>query len=110
MDKQHLLDHKKELQEAADFKVHTSRAYMIALLDLALKGLDEWQSIDTAPKDGTFVLLTDSRVTDWTLVAAWSDGSSLDRGWQTQDGLGYLTETFTHWKPLPTPPKEGGVK
>lgn len=60
----------------------------------------EWQPIDTAPKDGTFVLITDGETIEVarTLGSGWiaSDGADFDYGrWD---------EHLTHWMPLPPAP------
>jgi hypothetical protein len=75
--------------------------------------MTDWQPIDTAPKDGTRVLICTARgfVTD----ARWSEsacfgGQERDRpGWQMHycdDDPWYseATENATHWMPLPEPP------
>lgn len=65
-----------------------------------------WQPIDTAPKDGTSVLVSDGRASGgfMNVVAYELD----DRGpwvWHTNDGISYHAEAFTHWMPLPAPPE-----
>jgi hypothetical protein len=69
-----------------------------------------WQPIETAPKDGTWVLLYDKR-SDLAEVAQWdSDKTYFDDcpiyGWHTANGIDYMTLTFTHWMPMPEPPDE----
>lgn len=62
----------------------------------------EWQPIETAPKDGTKVLLWDDGVTigEWSEnVHPWNDGN-----WWVEGGQ-VTTQTATHWMPLPEPPK-----
>lgn len=58
-----------------------------------------WQPIETAPKDGTVVLVIDARHDDdYPYPAHWKKGYGwFDPGW---DG-GYSP---THWMPLPDPP------
>ena len=72
-----------------------------------------WQSIDTAPKDGTPVLLYDASCEDWAVGSCTGidyDGTKL---WHLS-----VSETLyvsfceneyvltpTHWMPLPEPPK-----
>ena len=77
----------------------------------------EWQLIETAPKDGTAVLVhrisSPPRLCDETntYVASW---------WATEDGSDGCWVCFmdaiqdpecpikpTHWRPLPAPPKPG---
>lgn len=64
----------------------------------------EWQPIETAPKDGTKVMLYVGDCLEW-ITAPWY--------WDTRDGLwkntiGQYMETpfITHWMPLPQPPNE----
>lgn len=91
--------------------------------------MSDWQDIDTAPRDGTWIELWRGPVTGpgaWSplIVArwwefdgvyatwAWPDESAVDP-WHDPDGaIEYLergdcydsTEHFTHWRPLSTPP------
>lgn len=72
----------------------------------------EWQPIETAPKDGTRILV-------WALegygIAYWGNGAynrstrSYDLCWV--NGLRVLRKArcfrnVTHWMPLPNPPKQ----
>lgn len=62
-----------------------------------------WQPIETAPKDGTWILVSHPAWTDgkWE-IAQWSQYSEC---WQTYDtGLTGLMPP-THWMPLPSPPE-----
>lgn len=63
--------------------------------------MSDWQKIETAPKDGTNVLLffgnSDSRV---RVSEAWWDG----RAW-TDDIGGFVEQVITHWMPLPPQPE-----
>lgn len=75
---------------------------------------NEWQPIETAPKDGTMILTyRDSATVPVILSTYWFekdehyDGRS---GWyHSQNSVGaYLLddwETPTHWMPLPQPPQ-----
>lgn len=58
--------------------------------------MSEWQPIESAPKDGTSVLLADH---DSFIIGFWN-GSAWDDG----DFNSYMSG-FTHWMPLPSPPK-----
>lgn len=75
-----------------------------------------WQTIDTAPKDGTTIILAcGNRVTvgDWIspeMVNNW-DGDDFDAHWQSWDG-GFINESehsATHWMPLPAAPSPKGA-
>ena len=68
----------------------------------AVTGRDEWQPIETAPKDGT-----------WVLGWAQSDSAPYRISWgRNHDGRLAWSTTFcsfasgylTHWRPLPAPP------
>lgn len=65
-----------------------------------------WQTIDTAPKDGTDILLSDSRVKGgFQTVASYELVDGSDWVWHTNDGPAYHWAAFTHWMHLPTPPE-----
>lgn len=60
----------------------------------------EWQPIETAPKDGTAVLIA---VPDYevAIIANWYRYNGLET-WRDEELDIY--PTATHWQPLPTPP------
>lgn len=66
--------------------------------------MGDWQPIETAPKDGTRVLLCDAD--GYIACASW------DSYWQwIERGSDYATEVWgagelkpTYWQPLPAPP------
>ena len=73
----------------------------------------EWQPIETAPKDGRSLLLTDESIPtrdveyqicfvgSWSAtVNDWADDYNLSRGLSGEDFI------ITHWMPPPEPPKE----
>lgn len=65
----------------------------------------EWQPIETAPKDGTEILVADYRVAGGFMnVVAYTD-EDFPNVWETQEFLAYHHEAFTHWMPLPKPPE-----
>lgn len=76
---------------------------------------NEWQPIETAPKDRYISIKGKNGpygVNYWEAVAIWGipRNWSRERGsWQTRDGAvlylaGYVP---THWMPLPDPPEDG---
>lgn len=66
----------------------------------------EWKPIETAPKDGTFIVMTDGTPA-WPWVARWTNDDSMGEpftaGWET--AIGGRIKTATHWMPLPEPPQ-----
>ena len=82
--------------------------------------MDKWQPIETAPKDGTPVLIwkPDERmVGEYMMAAYWSDEHCGGSGWVPVGGIhiqGYHSPTVggpqgfpTHWMPLPKAPDHG---
>jgi hypothetical protein len=63
--------------------------------------MTEWQPIDTAPKDYTYILLWNG---NWHWIGMWDGNASK---WEI-DGDQYEEDLKpTHWVPLPAPPKKG---
>lgn len=58
--------------------------------------MGEWQPIESAPKDGTHVLVTDADYPAITTVAAYVHGQ-----WKFCTNHGQIS----HWQPLPPPPR-----
>ena len=76
--------------------------------------MGEWKPIETAPKDGTVVLLFVGRgvMIDFTrtaYVGSWREGGV---GEPQQDYIGWRAlccgrwHAPTHWQPLPAPPEQ----
>jgi hypothetical protein len=74
--------------------------------------MTDWQPIETAPKDGTAILIwpAQSALTGSTecmiisYVVRWHDWKE---SWIEASGEEYDTFYPTHWMPLPPPPKKG---
>lgn len=112
-----------------EIKPHTLERYVIdkqaAEIDALRKRVQElesaqqWMSIESAPKDGTDVLVMymhiDTQIVHNAFYAAESDGWEADSvGWWSYEhsevSRVHLTDwmTPTHWMPLPQPPIEKG--
>lgn len=64
----------------------------------------QWQPIETAPKDGSHVLLCDD---GWFCIAGWWDDAPRDEGGQCfKNSQSHLWLNPSHWMPLPKPPIE----
>lgn len=99
-----------EAQRAADLATCTSlTSYLaneiLALCDaaLAVVPLPEWQPIETAPKDGTRVLLWRRAIRDQP-APIMADGFWCETCWVWP----YILSEPTHWQPLPAPPERAG--
>jgi len=72
----------------------------------------QWQPIETAPKDGTWILVHH----EWGIdFARWRPSDRWQaEGWETElyDRYGEPAEEIdpTHWMPLPDPPKQENDK
>lgn len=73
-----------------------NRHHAAALLSAIDSPAPQWQPIESAPKDGTRLMLWDSRAGGYAVTGAWVAGSADDH------------ETITHWQPLPAPPEVEG--
>lgn len=78
-----------------------------------LSETDNWQSIETAPKDGSYIWLGcdhSIRVGFWRDGAEYEHHGSVGGGWRDkcaaeQLGMCDLHFTPTHWMPTPKPPR-----
>jgi len=69
--------------------------------------MTEWQPIDTAPKDGTAILIWPAKSSFYgddtiSYIVRWQDWKGC---WIEASGEEYDTFYPTHWMPLPAPPK-----
>jgi hypothetical protein len=66
--------------------------------------MDGWQPIETAPTDGSRILITDRngvKIVWWGAAAYNRKSKSYDRGWTNGAVYGFVP---THWMPLPASP------
>jgi len=82
--------------------------------------MSEWQPIETAPKDGTDIIVGFDCASVWIIHIAWYRDGSPNTGCDGPEDIGwwsYVTNsvgqdmltghrTPTHWMPLPAPPNE----
>jgi hypothetical protein len=71
-----------------------------------------WQPIETAPKDGRYVIVWPPTFTGVVSCARWDEDKYLKRPrpyWSRTDDMGRSTMSRekqpTHWMPLPPPPE-----
>lgn len=60
--------------------------------------MSEWHPIETAPKDGTYILAVWAR-NKTTCLAFWDE-----KEWNRVGSGGIFPIEATHWMPLPEPP------
>lgn len=88
-----------------------------AEIDRLREAVPEWQTMDTAPRDGTRILIASGN-DDQPDVVFW-DAAYADGGFYQNSATAWLNGSSeqmdvdpTHWMPLPTPPahksQEGG--
>ena len=75
---------------------------------------EDWRPIDTAPKDGTSVLVywTDGMTDGYASIAFYDDGISGEDSigwWSYRNSVGQEQVAPTHWLPF-EPPQENGEK
>lgn len=75
---------------------------LIALLERA--AAPDWQPIDTAPKDGSFVIGRDLKCGIGKVH--WCESYN-PHGWADEDGL---FVNVRHWMPMPSEPTSDGAK
>lgn len=102
--------HKPSEQSLEEVAEEITRAALNASEAVKMVREMEWQPIETAPRDGTPVLILTNygkMATAYSRERKVSDKDGSEYGWidymRPQHGYG----SVTHWMPLPTPPKEG---
>jgi len=67
--------------------------------------MSEWQPIETAPKDGTGILVCDAAIAGGSMNVVSYTNEDWPQVWETQEFSVYHVDAFTHWMPLPEPPR-----
>lgn len=62
-----------------------------------------WQPIETAPQDGTQILVVNAYTLFSFDVVHWERSGGV-YGWSTHEGI-RLLRAYTHWMPLPEAPR-----
>lgn len=75
------------------------------VLSLELEQSSNWQTIETAPRTGKWILLWWPDVTDAPFVGYWCEVKHKWVDATSGSGWGNVLDP-THWQPLPPPPKE----
>lgn len=71
--------------------------------------MSDWQPIETAPKDGTRILLGGCKLMSSVQIGWWGAGRYINRSvgyerdWTTGSTYGFNP---THWMQLPQPPEQ----
>ena len=69
--------------------------------------MSEWQPIETAPKDGTDILLVVRYGNlNKTRLGAWRQQRPGEFAWLQHHTFDHFAGEVTHWMPLPDPPKQ----
>ena len=99
-------DYSKGDQEP-DWLLYLAIAKAIHDAVMAERERNRWQPIETAPRDGTDILVADDGRQGVEMVS-WKGGAKKG-GWHTEDRVAsYTADFFTHWQPLPAAPKSEG--
>jgi hypothetical protein len=64
--------------------------------------MSEWQPIETAPKDGTDIIVSDSG--ELVSVAFFCEDTEMWFDSMNHNGYDHTVRNPTHWMPLPAPP------
>jgi hypothetical protein len=67
--------------------------------------MSEWQPIETAPRDGHDILITNRGHGMLVRIAFWDEAFGVGGRWSTWPGRNPALYEPTHWMPLPEPPQ-----
>ncbi|CAB4140908.1 hypothetical protein UFOVP399_15 [uncultured Caudovirales phage] len=94
-------------------QAHADRATLLRLLSEERARRVEWQPIETAPRDGRYILAIVAEMDDYHMgrqagrmfCIRYENFGDRYGGWAVYPGYGGAPSSFfTHWQPLPTPP------
>jgi hypothetical protein len=63
-----------------------------------------WQPIETAPKDGTRILVCRDESDTYPVVVEWVNWNNTGGKWWDNQSPAYDLDAFKFWCPLPKPP------
>lgn len=75
------------------------------MTDLSSLIADQWQPIETAPKDWTDVILFDEERDPPVFEGYFSMEDGGRNCWMENQGMGSEPVNPSHWMPLPSPPR-----
>jgi hypothetical protein len=92
-------------------RLHTvlqaAQAALTAITDAGYRIVPGWQPIETAPKDGTFVLLycedPDPEYEPYC-IQGWFESGAFDNRWYEAHSENPIRPSPRHWMPLPAAP------
>jgi hypothetical protein len=86
----------------AKYRLEEIRAIISALIDIEDESVG-WQSMDTAPTDGTDILLAFEPCLGYMVMGKWYEKK---KGWTWVCSYSHrrVLEEPTHWHPLPSQP------
>ena len=77
-----------------------------------LRAANEWQPIEDAPDSGVLILAAHADPARQNMaIIYWQCGSvkfNIEGHWRSSTHERISVKEFTHWRPLPTPPTQGG--
>jgi hypothetical protein len=94
--------HDKQFQAAQEI-------FKVALAALNGELSDNWRPIESAPRDGTSILVYEppgENFPERYVVVFWRGSEDYKFRFPWSGGDNHYAELFNHWQPLPSPPRE----